>query len=113
MPLTPGAARELRGRSSAFHEEDPGQRYARALAWVGRVVHVRLRTGATVTGSVVGVATLPYIRLQTMDSGVLLLRRGGAAVDVYEGYALGLIQQVEEVPGAPPVEGCDRRERYD
>lgn len=115
MPLSPGAAAALREVTiPAVYQDEVDRRFARALAWLGRPVVIHLRFGTAVEGTVEGVAKLPHIRLQGVDSGVLLLRRGGPGVDVLEGYVLGTITDIVEVESRrTPVPARDRRERFD
>jgi hypothetical protein len=115
MPLDPQRARSLREVTEPpLHLDEPEQQYARALAWLGHTVQVRLRFGWTVRGVVAGVAQIPHVKLPGMpSSGVLLLRRGGADVDVLEGYVLGTIVSIVDAVPAPPVPPqWDRRERF-
>lgn len=113
MPLTPSAARALREvREPPLHADETERRYARALAWLGHRVALQLRMGQTVTGTVEGVAALPHVRLQAMDSGVILLRRGGPDVDVLEGYVMGTVAGIVEAGEHQPTADGDRRDRY-
>lgn len=115
MPLDSRRARSLREVTEpSLHLDTAENQYARALAWLGHTVDIRLRFGWTVQGVVAGVAALPNVKLPQMNSGVLLLRRGGADVDVLEGYVLSTIASIADALPPPPVPPqWDDRERFD
>lgn len=101
MPLTASAARALRTLDVPLWQDEPERRYARALAWLGRDVTVALRSGASAHGTVEGVATIPQVRVEGVEPGVLLIRRGGAVVDVLEGYVLSTIVSITDSERRP------------